>query len=139
MITIKTNKLMMIAGACLLVAIGLLMPLDAIAATGIGTTIDAKAQAAKLGESLINVPRLIALASYVIGAFFAVRALFALKDFIEKGSDDAPITKVLGFGGVAVLLILLPYVLGVISASIGSQNVDVESSSASFKDQGTFF
>ena len=82
-------------------------------------------------------PKLIALGSYVIGAFFAVRALFALKGFIES-PDDNPLTKVLGFAAVSALLILLPYVIGVMQSSIAgsSTSQSVTSSSASFKDSG---
>jgi hypothetical protein len=136
MITITTNRLMLLAGAILLVAIGLVFPLEAFANNGIqGVTTDTTAQAKTLGSQLQNIPKLIAMGSYVIGAFFAVRALFALKGFIEK-PDDNPITSVLGFGAVATLLILLPYILGVLATSMGAKNATVNSSASSFQDTG---
>ncbi len=138
MITNSTKKLTLAAGAVLLMAVGLLMPLEAFAAAGIGAGAnDLKTQAQVLGQQLTTVPRLIAMGSYVIGTFFAVRALFALKGFIEA-PDDNPITKVLGFAAVAVLLILLPYVLSVVTKSTGASNVTVKSSSTSFSDDGNF-
>lgn len=135
MITNSTKKLMLTAGAIMLVAVGILMPLDAFATMTDGGQ-DLKAQSATVSAQLSNLPRLIAMGCYVIGTFFAVRALFALKGFIEA-PDDNPITKVLGFAAVAVLLILLPYVLSVVTKSTGAKTVDVGSSSASFKAQGT--
>lgn len=138
MITTSTKKLMLAAGAVLLVAVGLLMPFDAFAAAaGIGDGgQDLNAQAKTVSTQLANLPRLIAMGCYVIGTFFAVRALFALKGFIEA-PDDNPITKVLGFAAVAVLLILLPYVLSVVTKSTGAKNVAVQSSSSSFTAAGT--
>src|SRR5688572_2949738 len=109
MITFNTNKLWMLAGVILLAAIAFLIPLDAFAGDGVGDTNTLQQQQAKIGEQIGGVPRLIALGSYIIGAFFAVRALFALKGFIEA-PDDNPVTKVIGFGAVSALLILLPYI-----------------------------
>ena len=134
MITTSTKKLTLAAGAALMLAIGLLMPLDAFANIGDGGQ-DLKAQAKTISQQLVNIPRLIAMGCYVIGTFFAVRALFSLKGFIEA-PDDNPITKVLGFAAIAVLLILLPYVLSVVTKSTGAKAVDVNSSSASFTAQG---
>ena len=134
MITTSTKKLMLAAGAVLMVAVGLLMPLDAFANIGDGGQ-DLNAQAKTVSAQMANLPRLIAMGCYVIGTFFAVRALFALKGFIEA-PDDNPITKVLGFAAIAVLLILLPYVLSIVTKSTGAQVVTVKSSSASFTDAG---
>jgi hypothetical protein len=135
MITITTTKLTMIAGAILLVAVGLLIPLDAFAGSAGPAGTGITEQTKQLSSELVNVPKLIAMGSYVIGAFFAVRALFALKGFIEA-PDDNPITKVLGFGAVAALLILLPYILGVMAESIGAKTGNVTSSSSNFSDNG---
>lgn len=137
MITTSTKKLMLAAGAVLLVAVGLLMPFDAFATNGIADGgQDLNMQAKQISTQLANAPRLIAMACYVIGTFFAVRALFALKGFIEA-PDDNPLPKVLGFAAVAVLLILLPWVLSVITKSTGAKNVNVKSASDSFVSQGT--
>lgn len=132
MITTSPTKLMLTAGAVLLLAIGLFFPLDAFATNPTDVTTQAK----QVSAQLANIPRLIAMASYVIGTFFAVRALFALKGFIEA-PDDNPITKVLGFAAVAVLLILLPYIISIVTGSIGAKVSNVESSGASFKATGT--
>ena len=135
MITNSTKKMMLTAGAIMLVAVGLLMPLDAFANIADGGQ-DLNTQAKTVSTQLSNLPRLIAMGCYVIGTFFAVRALFALKGFIEA-PDNNPITKVLGFAAVAVLLILLPYVLSVVTKSTGAKTVAVNSTSASFTDNGS--
>jgi len=134
MITTSNRKLMLAAGAVLMVAVSILLPFNAFADIGDQTN-DLSAQTKQIGGQLANLPRLIAMGCYVIGTFFAVRALFALKGFIEA-PDDNPITKVLGFAAVAVLLILLPYVLSVVTKSTGAKNVDVNSAMTSFTDNG---
>jgi hypothetical protein len=134
MMTTTTNKLMLLTGAVLFAAAAFFFPAEAFAQT---TTVDMNQQAQTLSQQMANIPRLIAMASYVIGAFFAVRSLFALKGFIES-PDDNPVTKVLSFGAVAALLILLPYIIGVMTTSIGAQANPVSSSSASFTDSGDF-
>jgi hypothetical protein len=136
MMTTTTNKLMLLTGAVLFAAAAFFFPAEALAGGG-GQTVDMNQQARQLGEQMSNIPRLIAMASYVIGAFFAVRALFALKGFIES-PDDNPVTKVLSFGAVAALLILLPYIIGVMTNTIGANTQNVTSSSASFTDDGSF-
>jgi hypothetical protein len=127
MITINTNKLTLLAGTILLAAAAFFIPTDAFA----NTAKDLQETTTQLGTQIGTIPRLIALAAYVIGAFFAVRALFALKGFIEA-PDDNPVTKVLGFGAVAALLILLPYIINVMTKSIGASETGVSSSHAKF-------
>lgn len=130
MITTKNTGLMMI-GSFLLVAIALFFPVDAFAAGGVDVTQQTK----QLSTQLVNVPKLIAMGAYVIGAFFAIRALFALKGFIES-PDDNPITKVMGFAAVGALLIVLPYIISVATTSIGAKNENITGSSAFFNDAG---
>lgn len=128
--TSTTKKLFMGFGALALVAVILGLPADAFA-----TSTDVKMQAKALADQAAVIPRLIAVGAYVIGAFFAVRALFALKGFIED-ADDTPITKVLGFGAISALLIMLPYIIDVMTNSIGSGAVSQQQSSAQkFSDQ----
>lgn len=125
MITKSTTKKLFIGfGALALVAVILGLPADAFA-----TNTDVKQQAKVLADQAVIIPRLIAVGAYVIGAFFAVRALFALKGFIED-ADDNPITKVLGFGAISALLIMLPYIIDVMTNSIGSSTASQQTSSA---------
>lgn len=127
MITKTTTKLFMGFGALALVAVILGLPADAFASNTVLT------QTKNLADQIYQVPKLIAVGAYVIGAFFAVRALFALKGFIED-ADDNPITKVLGFGAVSALLIMLPYIIEVMTSSIGASASTQTSSASSFQD-----
>lgn len=131
MIKQYATKSMLAAGAFMLLAAALFFPVDAFAGAGA----DLKTQASFLSQQVLNVPKLIALGSYIIGTVFAVRALFALKGFIES-PDDNPITKVLGFGAVAALLIMLPYIITLMGNTIGARNDTLQSSSSSFTDSG---
>ena len=128
---ITTKKLMLFAGAILLAAVAFLFPLDAFAQGVSQHSSDVADTASKLSKQMGNFPKLIATASYVIGTFFAVRSLFALKGFIEA-PDDNPVTKVLAFGAVSAMLIMLPYIMGVLAKSMDAKNVAVTSSSQSF-------
>jgi len=130
MITKTTTKLMLAAVFVLFVAVILGLPHDALAQTN--TLKDVNKQ---LGTQISQVPKLIALGAYVIGAFFAVRALFALKGFIEA-PDDNPITKVLGFAAVSALLIMLPFIIDVMTNSINQTGTTKaqDSSASQFKD-----
>lgn len=128
MITNTTTRVMLIAGAVLLFALTLFMPAEALAG---GQQL--KSITRNLGENISTVPRLIALGAYVIGAFFAVRALFALKGFIES-PDDNPITKVLGFAAVSALLIMLPFVIEVMTDVLTAKG-----NSAQMKSSGQQF
>lgn len=130
MITTKTANLMLALGAFLLVAVALFLPEAAFA-----NNVTLNKQLTTVSQQLVNVPRLVAMIGYVIGGVFALRALFALKGFIES-PDDNPITKVLAFAAVAALMITLPYIIGVATNSIGAKNDAVVSSSNSFTDTG---
>jgi hypothetical protein len=131
MITKSSLNTVMTLGMFALVAIALFLPSLAMA-----SGVDLKTQSQQLGQQVAIVPKLIALGAYVIGAFFAVRALFALKGFIES-PDDNPITKVLGFAAVSALLILLPYIISVMTNTIGAKNTSTQSSASSFTDSGS--
>ena len=130
MITKTTTNLMLFAGAILAAALFTLIPADAFA-----TGVDLEAQSKVLAQQASIVPRLIAVGAYVIGAFFAVKALFALKGFIES-PDDNPVTKVLSYAAVSALLILLPYIIDVATNTIGAAKTNQESSAASFTETG---
>jgi hypothetical protein len=138
MITKTSLNMMVTLGMLALFVVMLFLPHLAFAQGGMsGTNNDLVKQSQKIGTELASVPRLIALGSYVIGAFFAVRALFALKGFIEA-PDDNPLTKVLGFAAVSALLIMLPYIIGVMTNSLGVESGgQVNSSVSNFKDNGT--
>jgi hypothetical protein len=107
-----------------------LLPFSALADGGVATS------ARSVGEQVAYVPPLMAIVSYVIGTFFAVRGLFALKGFIEK-PDDTPVTRVIAYAGLASLLIFLPYSIDVVANTIGSSEsmgITVESTAQSFKN-----
>jgi hypothetical protein len=125
--TLNTRKLTMFAGICLLAALALVLPMDAFAST----TVDVAKQSKTLAAQAVNLPKLIAVGAYVIGAFFAVRCLFALKGFVEA-PDDNPITKVISFGAIAALLILLPYIIGLLRNTMGLEQDNQVDSSAQF-------
>jgi hypothetical protein len=137
MITKPSLSTILTLGMFVLFAVMLFLPDLAHANGGVtGVQNDLDKQTKAIGLQLATVPRLIALGSYVIGAFFAVRALFALKGFIEA-PDDNPLTKVLGFAAVSALLIMLPYIIGVMQNTLGATNAgQVQSSSKSFGDSG---
>lgn len=126
--TLTTRKLMMFAGLFALAALALVFPTDAFA-TAVNTTV--AGQANRIAVQAANIPKLIAVGSYVIGAFFAVKCLFALKGFISE-PDDNPITGVLAYGAIGALLILLPYIISVMTNSLGAKATNQNSSAASF-------
>lgn len=130
MITTSTTKKLMIGfGVFALVAVILGLPMDALASD----TNTVLGQTKNLATQVSTVPKLIAVGAYIIGTFFAVRALFALKGFIED-ADDNPITKVLGFGAVSALMIMLPFIIEVMTQSIGAENTQQTSAVSSFTD-----
>lgn len=132
--SLMTRKTLVFAGLFALAVLTLVFPTDAFAQI-VGVTNDVSKQAKIVGQQATNIPKLIAIGSYVIGAAFAVRALFALKGYIEE-PDDNPPTKVLAFSIVSALMILLPYIIGVMATSLGSQNATVDSSAMKFQDVG---
>lgn len=131
--TLNTRKLLTFAGLFALAAIALVFPLDALA----GPT-DTTTQAKQLAAQATNIPKLIAVGAYVIGAFFTVKALFALKGFIEA-PDDNPITKAVAYGAIGALMILLPYLITIMTGTTGAANATKDNASAQFQnDTGTF-
>lgn len=92
-------------------------------------------QTEQLGRQIYEVPKLIAVACYVIGTFFAARSLLALKGFIED-PDDNPITKFLSLSVTAALLISLPYIIVVMKNSLDIHAYNISSTSDSFSDDG---
>lgn len=96
----------------------------------VGTT------ATRIHSQVSQMPKVIAIGTYVIGVFFAAKALLALKGFIEK-PDDNPITKFLSLASVAVLLIMLPYSITLIRNTLGAGGTTpMESTSNSFSATG---
>ena len=130
MITISTKKLLTLAGFVLFAAAAFFIPTE-VFAQNVGASKTTKEITSNLGAEIITIPKLIAIGSYIIGAFFAVRSLFALKGFIEN-PDENPVTKVLGFGAVSALLILLPYIISVMTGTMLATEVDVSGSQGSF-------
>lgn len=122
------------AFACLAVLTLSLLPLhDAFAtSTSLGTG------AKQVAKQVSHVPKLIAVISYIIGTVFAVRALLAMKAFIEN-VDENPITKVIGLAATSALLISLPYIIDVTANSFGmhyGEGTNITSSSSSYSATG---
>ncbi|MDB5477769.1 MAG: hypothetical protein JWM96_264, partial [Alphaproteobacteria bacterium] len=88
-----------------------------------------------LSNQLGNVPKIMSMGAYVIGTFFIIKSLFKMKGFVDA-PDDNPLSGVLAFAIVGVLLITLPYLIGVVTKTVGAQNSNVTSSSTSFTDTG---
>ncbi len=126
--TLNTRKLLSFAGIFALAAIALVFPFDAFA-TSVST--DVANQAKTLAAQASNVPKLMAVGAYIIGTFFAIKALFALKGFIEA-PDDNPVTKAVSYGAVAALMILLPYIIGVMRNTIGANKDNQDSAASQF-------
>lgn len=126
--TLTTRKLLSFAGIFALAAIALVFPFDAFATV----TTDVTNQSRVLATQASNIPKMIAVGAYIIGTFFAVKALFALKGFIEA-PDDNPITKAVSYGAVGALMILLPYIIGVMRNSMGAAKDAQDSAASSFQ------
>ena len=118
------RKSFMFAGFFALAALALVFPVDAFATDQL---VD---QAERVATQISTVPKVIAVAAYAIGAFFIIRALFALKGFIEA-PDDNPVTAVIGFAVVGMLMILLPYIIQVAQNSLAADNTAQDSSASS--------
>lgn len=100
-------------------------------ADAFATVTDVGSQAKRLADQIYQVPKLIAVACYVIGTFFAARSLLALKGFIEN-VDDTPVTKFLSLASTGALLIMLPYIIEVMVNSLDVQTAQISSTSDSF-------
>lgn len=120
--------------ACFAVLTLSILPLHDAFATSTSLGTGAK-QAAK---QVAQVPKLIAMICYIIGTVFAVRALLAMKAFIEN-VDENPITKVIALAATSALLISLPYVIEVTANTFGmhyGSGTNITSSSSSYSTTG---
>lgn len=118
--------------ACVATAAFFLMPIAdafAVSATSVGT------QSKQVADQIVIVPKFLAVMCYIIGVFFAVRSLFALKNFIIK-ADDNPINHFLALGMISALLIALPYIIDVTVNTLQIKTANITSSSGSFSDTG---
>lgn len=116
----------------LVVITGFLFPLEAFAQN------DLVAQALGTAGQISILASLVAVLSYVIGVYFAYKALMALKGFIEK-ADDNPITHFLAYIITSVLLIYLPYTIGVTANTVDVKTAQtVTSSNVHVSAEGDF-
>lgn len=100
------------------------------------STPDVTGQAKDIAYQMSNVPKLIAVGAYVIGAFFAVKGLLALRAWVAE-PEKAPITIALAYLVVASLLILLPYAIGVFRSSMGAGvKYDMDSAAKVYIEKG---
>ncbi len=127
LLSFLTDTLQPAAGATLLAVAAFFIPMDVLAQDA-NTLKDVQGN---VGENIQGLPRLIALGSYIVGTFFAVRALLALKGFLSA-PDDNPVNKAIGFGAISAMLILLPYIISVMAYTIGVGDADIASSAAAF-------
>ena len=129
---IKRHSLTLILSMVLALIAGFLFPLEALAQN------DLEAQAENLSQQISILPRLFAVISYVIGVYFAYKALMALKGFIEK-ADDNPVTHFLAYIIAAVLLIYLPYSIDVTANTVDVKTAkSIESASPTISIEGDF-
>lgn len=96
--------------------------------------VDLQSQASHVSKQLVNIPKLIAMGSYVVGVFMAVQALLALRRYTENPAEH-PLVRALGLAAVSALLIVLPYIVHVFRNSLQAENETVLSSSGSFTDK----
>jgi len=93
-------------------------------------------EAKRIGEQTAQLPKLVAMGSYVIGTFCAVKALLALRGFLEE-PDKNPLNVVIAYAVASSMLISLPIIIDITSYTIGSkQQTPIQSSSGSFSDSG---
>lgn len=78
---------------------------------------DFKGVQKNIGRNLINLPRFIALLSYVAGTFFTISGLLKMKDWM-KDSERNPFNGWVIRLVVATLLILLPYSLNLVNLTL---------------------
>ncbi len=102
-----------------------------------GAPADSKALITKLaGESAAG-PQLIAVVCYVVGVFYTLRALFALKNYITN-ADENPINSFLSYGAIGSLLLFTPYSIALVAQSLGMRFPTVISSQDTFEDETGF-
>lgn len=106
-----------------------LLPFDALAQTANQAL---KQQITGVATNIGTIPKLIAVICYVSGTFMTVRALFALKGFIQA-PDDNPVNRFIGYAMIATMLIFLPDAIYITQETINIQDVkDIRSTSGSF-------
>lgn len=117
----------------LLIAIAALLglPVDAWA----GVAPDAKGSATVLAQQSSNIPKLIAVGAYVIGTYFAVKGLLALRGWVAEPEKN-PILKAIAYSVVSALLIALPYTITIFTGTIKADNFKIDNASGSFIEQG---
>lgn len=112
------------------------LPFDVLAAPQVTAATDIKTQSVVIGQQMSNIPKLIAITTYVMGTFFAVKGLLAMKDYINEPEKN-PISQCLGYLVVSSLLILLPYTIGVFKNTLAMQSAAVDAGSPKmFQEKG---
>jgi hypothetical protein len=107
------------------------VPFEAMATPAVDLTTQSK----QLATQSANMPKLIAVAAYVIGSYFAYRGLLSLRGYIAE-PDKNPLPQALGFLVVSALLISLPYTVGVFRNTMGAKNVGIKDMSERYQDEG---
>lgn len=111
MMSVRTRSaLLLLALLAVAMAPGL-----ALAQDGAKETID------NVGVNIRGIPRLIALLSYICGAFFAASGLLKLKDWINEG-DKAGLNPALFRLVLSALLIVLPHAIVLATSVFFDQN-----------------
>lgn len=108
-----SNRSFMIAYAALTVSMVMLMGDAALAQVAS----DFGGVQTKVGDEIAKVPRLFAVVSYVVGAFFAADGLLKMKAWLED-SDKNPLNAVIFRLAVSALLIYLPYGIIMVNTTI---------------------
>lgn len=123
----QTKNILIFFAAILVLSIAGLLPSDAFAQAN-----NFRAQASGVSYQISFLAKLIAFVSYIGGTMFAVKALFALKGFIQS-PDDNPANHFIAYATVSCLLILLPYSIGLFQEGLSlSGGKDIGSTAKSF-------
>ncbi len=118
----------LLLGVLFVAVFALGLPMEAWAQN---VTDDVSSRARGLAVQSGNIPKLLAVGSYIIGVAFAIKALFSLRAFVEK-PDDNPVNVSLSYAAIGALMILLPYIIGVTRNTIGAKGENQDSSAALF-------
>jgi hypothetical protein len=106
--------------------------------TGTGETVaSAAAQTKQLAEQISTLPKTLAVGAYVIGTFFGVKGLIALRDWMVDAERN-PLGKSLGFIIASALLIVLPHMIGVIQRSTTDINYKIDPLAKSWQEATDF-
>jgi intracellular multiplication protein IcmD len=122
------------------------LPFLMLALTVLGLPVEAWAQQTQTGPDMVgqteqvarqisDVPKLLAVFSYVAGTVLSVKGLLSLRRYISD-PDQNPLGIPMGLLIAAALLIFLPYLAGLFMTSQNSGNFTIDSAAKGFIEKG---